>query len=681
MLGEWKGDKYYVEGMEYKFPDRPPLNSMRNYGLPKNKQVWKRREEYLDLDWEDGWERKPGNLKYLEEELLRIYDGEWVIIGGNPVYINGMFYFFLQWYMLPDSGEYPEYRDTSLYYYRFLEIVVNTRLCTGHTLMKGRRLGATSMVISYLLRKMLLVERKTFGITSKSAADADSEGAFGFLTSAFEALPVFLKPEIPDKETPKKVLYFKKKAVKGKSKGIDTGLNNRAFWRAPGMNTFDSGAFEDILLDETGKYDKQKTKVNIIDYLPIVTKCVKKGAKVTGKLHLPTTVNPPEDGGANYKQVWADANQFEADYLGQTKNGLYRIMIPAYYGFAGYIDQFGNSVAENPTPEQTKYLESTGECPDPKIGAKQYLENERKKLENDPDKLQAEIQMNPFNAEEVFESSNSKCAFNVFNLNERIKVLEEKMIQQGLNLKFGELGRRGWFHELPNKKVTFVDDPEGLWYVHALLPESEANKFKEDDFGRMFPQNLSYGAAGLDPIWPGITTVDEGSNACCIIRRRYTSMDEDNSGIPVAMYHGRPEDPDKFHEQIFNGLIYYGIQMLGEKTPSNWIDYAHRKKLTGYLIGKVKSNGIKEYGSPNNGPDRINEHLQEQQMSSLMDHDKVPFVGLLRERLLFDISKRTKYDRCMADGYACVALKEPFEVIKRSNTGRKFIRTGKLIKR
>lgn len=666
MLGEIKDGKYYVEGLEYKFPERPALKTMRNYGLPKIKQVWSRREEYLELDWEDGWERRPENLQYLEEELVRIYDGEWVIIGGEPTYINGMFYFFLQWYLLPDSGEYPDYRDTSLYYYRFLEIVVGTRLCTGHTLIKGRRLGATSMIISYLLRKMLLVERKTFGITSKSTADANSEGAFGFLTSAFEALPIFLKPDIPDKETPKQALYFKKKATKGKSKNNDTGLNNRAFWRAPGMNTFDSGAFEDILIDESGKFDRQKTKVNIVDYLPIVTKCIKKGAKVTGKLHLPTTVNPPEDGGANYKQVWEDADQSKADYLGQTKNGLYRIIIPAYCGFAGYIDQFGNSVIENPTPEQTKYLESTGECPDATIGAKQYLLNERKKLENDPEKLQAEIQMNPFNADEVFESANERCHFNVAHCNEQLKQLELQLLELGLPLKDGELGRRGWFNKGASGRVYFVDDPKGMWYVKRLLPESESNKFEIVD-GYQTPTNEAFGAAGLDPIDAGRTTVDAGSDGCMVIRSRYSSLDPDNTGIPVAMFLGRPENNNVFHNQIFNGLIYYGIKVLAETTPRNWLQFAQDNRLQKYLYGTQKSNGEWEYGVPPNNPNTMKEHIEVQQLSSLEDWDKIPFVGLIKNRLGFSIKNRTDWDICMADGYGLLALQIPFQQIKRAN--------------
>lgn len=668
MLGEWKDGKYYVEGLEYSFPKRPPVAELRNYGVPRSKQVWSRRLEYLDLDWSDGWEKRPSNLKYLKEELTRIYDGEWIWINNESVYINGMMYFFLQWYILHDSGEYPEYRDTSLYYYRFLEIVVNSRLCTGETLIKGRRLGATSMIISYLLRKMLIVERKSFGITSKTADDAGTEGAFGFLTTAFENLPIFLKPEIPDKETPKKVLYFRKKSQKGKTSGHDSGLNNRCMHRAPSPNVFDSGAYEDILLDESGKFSPKSTKVDISKLLPVVVKCVKKGAKVTGKLHLPTTVNPPEDGGANYKIVWDASDQSQADYLGQTKSGLYRIMIPAYYGFAGYIDQYGTSVYDTPTPEQKKYLNSTGECPDPSIGAKEYLENVRKSLENDPEALQQEIQMNPFNADEVFDTANERCHFNIHNLNQRRKELESILIDRGMSTKDGELGRRGWFVTDITNKVVFMDDPFGMWYVSQFLPMGEDNKTVTDSFGKVHAGNESYGAAGLDPIDAGRTTVDKGSDGCCVIRRRYTSSDPDNSGVPVALFLGRPDDNRTFHTQIFNGLKYYGVKMLAETTPRNWLDYAIDSKLQGYLYGTQKSNGVTEYGIPSQqSANTIKEHVEVQQISSLTDWDRIPFINLVRNRLGFSVLKRTEWDVCMADGYALMALQRPVKEIKRAN--------------
>lgn len=682
-LGEWKDGELYIEGLRYSMPPKPPKKKMLNYGLHKKKQKWTRIEEYEDYDWSEGWEDRleenPKQLNYLVEEIERLTKGVWILINGEEVYLNRFMYFFVQWYVLPDSGDYPQFRDTSLYYYRFTEISDTTRLCTGHTLIKGRRLGATSMIIARMLLKMITSKRKNFGITSKSGEDAGEEGAFGFLKSGFESLPVFLKPDIEGGEVKNKVLSLRNKP-KGRKVKEGDGLLVKAFWRAPGMNTFDSGAYEEILIDETGKFDDQKTKVDIRDYLPVVTKCVKKGARVTGKLSLPTTVNPPDKGGANYRVIWNDSDQGKADYLGQTITGLYRIIIPAYNGFAGYIGEFGESIWDTPTPEQTAYLKTLDDCPDPHIGSKEYLENERKKLENRPEDLQKEIQMNPFDAEEVFESSNDRCLFNLQNLTNREKELLDKLEDLGRDIIKDELGRRGKFEMTPSGKVQFVDDKDGLWYIHYLLPEHESNKYRFDGMGRKVPLNESFGAAGLDPVHTGEATVDKGSDASCIIRRRYNSQDEENSDIPVAMFLGRLEDVDEMYKQIYNGLIYYGVKMLAERSPTYFSTYAERFGLQNYLYKTTRSDGTVVYGIPNQQSEATKEeHARVQVMKSLDDHHKIPFIRLVRDRKFFDVKKRGLYDACMADGYSLMALEYGVKQEKRKPKGIKFLRRGRVL--
>lgn len=682
MLGEWREDKYYVEGLEYKFPTKPSNKDILNYGLPKNNQIWRRITDYENFDWNDGWEDRlndnPDQIQYLIDEFTRLRNGVWIFINGEATYVNNFMYFFVQWYLLPDTGEYPEYRDTSLYYNRFLEIVEKSFVATGHTLVKARRLGATSMIISKMLLKMLLSERKNFGITSKSGEDAGMEGAYGFLIAAFESLPVFLKPEVEGGDTTKKVLSFKNKP-KGNKTNNTTGLLVKAFWRAPGMNTFDSGAYEEILIDESGKYDSKKTKVDIREYLPVVTKCVKKGAKVTGKLHLPTTVNPPEDGGSNYKQIWRDSDQLKSDYLGKTISGLYRIFISASYGYSGYIGRFGESISENPTTEQTEYLLSLeeGVCPDPYIGAKQYILNEREKLKNRPVDLQKEINMNPFSADEVFESANESCIFDLDNLTIRQKELEDILEERGLDVETGELGRRGWFYKSFSGRVQFVDDPHGLWYVLKLLDDSESNKF-EIVGNKQKPTNEEFGAAGLDPIAAGEATVEKGSDACCMIRSRYSSLDPENTGFPVAMFLGRMQDIEKLNEQVFNALIYYGIKVLAERAPASWLTYAINHQLENYCYGTKRSDGSEVKGIQQQNQALIDEHAEVQVLSSLTDWNKIGFVRLNRDRINFKVKKRGEYDSALADGYALMALRIPIKEVKKNPKGKKFLREGKI---
>lgn len=693
MLGKTINGIYYVEGLEYKFPEKPNNKDIINYGLPRKLQKWKRITDYEKFDWSEGWENRMQNpeteedyqqIQYLSDEIDRISEGIWIYINGEATYFNADTYFFLNWYLLPDDGIYPEYRDSCLYYYRFLEIVDNTKLCTGHTLIKGRRLGATSMVISKILRKMLTTKRKNFGITSKTSEDAGPDGgAFSFLVSAFESLPIFLKPDIEGNTNPKKVLSFRKQAKRISSKNKhssddDAGLMTKSYWRAPGMNTFDSGAYEIILIDESGKFDSKKTKVNINEYLPVVTKCVKKGAKVSGKLYLPTTVNPPSEGGANYKVIWTDSNQEKCSYLRETISGLYRILIPAYYGFLGYVGEFGESIWDTPTEEQRKYLSTLDICPNPNIGAKQYLEEYRKRLEGREEDLQKEIQMNPFNAEEVFESANNRCIFDLNRLNKREKELEDKLEELGRNPLTDELGRRGWFIKQPSGKVRFDDDPKGLWYIHKLLSDSEANKF-EIKFGVQVPTNEQLGAGGLDPIRAGDATVDKGSDGCLIIRERYNSLDPANSGIPIAMFLGRMSDSRKFHEQLFNGLIFYGVKMLAERSPLNWLDYAEDNGLTGYLYGTKRSDGTEVKGIPNQQSENTKQdHAECQKFAAEHDIEYMPFITIIRQRKYFSINNRTEWDTCMADGYASMGLKVPFKKPVQKVPEKPMIRQGKI---
>lgn len=682
---EYRGGKLYVAGLEYKFPKRPLKKEIRNHDLPKRQQKWSRRLDAEEFDWTEGWEDRikdnPKQFQFIVDELDRIVNGEWIYINGVAEYLNGDSYFFLQHFILHDTGEYPDFRDTILIYYRFCEIVDNTRLCTGDTLLKGRRLGATSMVMSRKLRKSLISRNKSFGITSKTGDDA--RDAFDILVNAFQNLPVYLKPQIEGNDAPKKILSMKKQAsrvTKGQSTtGNREGLNNKIFWRSTSMNTFDSGAFEGILVDEAGKFSSE---VPIDKYLQVVTKCVKKGARVTGKISMPTTVNPPHLGGANYRSVYDGSNQLTADYLGQTKTGLYRIMIPAFYGFAGYMDEFGNSVIENPTPEQTKYLESTGECPDPTIGAKQYLELVRKNLEGDEEALMEEIRMNPFNSEEVFETANDRCIFpNKKELIEREKELETELILNGLNPSKDELGRRGWFHPMPNGSMRFVDDDNGLWYVDYLLPEAQANKFEIGRDGKKKPTNEEFGAAGGDPIASGDAPIDGGSDACLMIRSRYSSLDPDNTGKPVAMFLGRMTDPNKLNEQWFNGLIYYGVKVLAERMPTTWLDYAVREGLEHYVYGTKRSNGTEVKGIHGQQGEAVKqEHAETQVLQALHDTSKVPFIRLIRDRKNFNVRKRTDFDACMADGYAGMALKIPFK--KKENKKKRkivFLRRGTIV--
>lgn len=682
-LGEWKDGKLFIEGLEYEFPKQPPKKEVLNYGLPKKDQVWTRITDYEKFDWSEGWEDRiednEEQLQYLVDEISRILNGVWVLINGEAVYLNNYTYFFLQWFMLED-GEYPQFRDTALYYYRFVELCDKAKLCTGHTLLKARRLGATSMALSALQFLLLTTKNSNFGIVSNKGNNASK--AFQRVVKSMGNLPVFLRPIQEGNTAPKKVLSLKEQAqriTKDNKKGsAQGGLNNELSWENTDLNSYDSYALRGLLVDESGKFGKETP---IDKYLPIVAKTLKKGAKVVGKIFMPTTCNPPTEGGAEYREIWEGSDQSKADYLGQTKTGLYRIFIPAYFGFDGYMTKYGESIWKTPTEEQKKLLMEVEGCPDYNIGAKEYLENIRKSLENNPEELQEEIRMNPFSPEEVFESANERCIFNLTNLNKREQELTDKLVDLGLSTKTGELGRRGWFRKRGNR-VVWEDDPvAGLWYVHYFLPSDQTNQYRILGNGHKEPTNESFGAGGLDGYFSGQATVDKGSDGCLIIRSRKTDKLEDKySGVPVAMLLGRLESIDDFYEQVFNGLIYYGVKMLAERAQLYFEEYAEKNKLLGYLYSTTRSNGTKVYGIPaQQNKATIEEHARVQVMSSLDDHYKIPFINLIRDRKVFNVRSRTETDVAMADGYALMALEFPIKEIKKENVKVQFLRKGRVL--
>jgi len=249
-------DLNIIEGIPYVPPKRPPLKEIRNYKLPRIKQVWSRHEEYLDYDWSDGWELNATDeqIEYLNQELDRLYNGEWIMWDGEPLYINNLCYFFMQWMYL-ENEYYPEFRDSCLYYFRFVELVEKEKLCWGHILIKGRRLGASSMEASIELLQALIYRNSRQGIISKTGDDA--RDIFEFIVIAFQALPAFLKPSIEGSDAPKKVLSVKKQAgriTKDKKQASNReGLNNTIGWKSTALNSWDSGKILRILIDEAGK--------------------------------------------------------------------------------------------------------------------------------------------------------------------------------------------------------------------------------------------------------------------------------------------------------------------------------------------------------------------------------------------------------------------------------------------
>ena len=673
--------KIMLQGLEYVTPDVP--KQIRGRDLMKRDQVWSRDTTYLQWDWNTDpaqgfvWHEKPskGQIEWYEAEVEKLHTGAWVMIYGEPVYFNKYAYFFHQWFMLQE-GIYPIFKDTSLEYFRFYQICEDDDFTLGDCGIKGRRVGLSSMKASINLLIGLLEENTLQGIVSKTGTDAKE--MYLMVKNGLENLPEFLMPDLAKvAETelhiakPRSRISTNNKTVSG-----DKGKNNRINWLSTAENAYDGRRARNITIDEAAKWEEANVEI----CLAKISETLVIGASVIGHVSVFSSVNRGDKGGNNFKNIWIGSNHLgKLDTVGQTETRLKRFFLEGYRGYFGYIDKYGNSVIENPTPEQTTYLTklvdpTTGKkaCPNPNIGAKQYIQERRSLLSNNPEKLSEWIRMYPFEWQEVFKDSNNMCHFNLNELNEQILSIELEL--EGKNKS--ENGRVGVFKKHDSGEVYFVDNPKGMWYI---LEFPDNNNRSVYNGSIKCPNNTSYGASGLDTFANAKQTVEKGSDACCIIHKRYNSLSPDDSNMPIAMFLGRPKTKEEFHSQIFYGLEYYGIKMLAERSPTDWEDYAITKRYAspldstkkyGYLISTKRSNNSEVYGIAPQDKEAREQHLTEMVEYALNNMHKIKFLRLLKDMVNFNINARTDYDACMAWGYSLMGLKEHQLAVKKVDTSK-----------
>lgn len=668
------------EGLFYTPPPQPKIKDIRGSHLKTKDQIWYRDETYKNFDWNDEpkngdvWYLNPaeGQLEWLQQEIDRILNGEWIMIEGRPTYLNNFAYFYHAWFKNKE-GVYPEYRDSSLEFMRFVELVFKDPKCRGGNAMKGRRKGVSSMCMSIMLQFGLIKTNTEQGITSKSAIDAEKIFKL-MLVNAYSRLPNFLKPRISGNDTPVKTMHITKQAGRiTKDSGIGAekqGLNNKIEWRAPSANVFDGDGLWFLLLDEIAKW----LEVKCDEYLEIAMNIIVAGKQI-GRIMCITTVNKGDQGGDNYKIIWDNSSQLKRDQLGQTGNKLYRLFMPGYMGGrdGGWIDKYGNSVWDTPTPEQTEWLKNDPNTLDPYMGCKAYCELQRKLKANDPEKLQEEIRMFPFNPEEVFRTANNSCHFNVEDINNQRERVQYR-------LEDGSPYRVGLFSKDPNSgrvsfKDTKIEDSKGFyWYALDLLHPDDTNKWHWKN-GQKTPSNTDYGAAGVDTFANSEKTAEKGSDASMLIFKRYNILDPENSGMPVCLGIGRPKNKLFFNQQIFWAAEYYGIKMLIERSPTDWYDYAEKEKVLGYCLKTtLKINSKSVYGCAPQDHEAREQHLTEMVEYSQHGMDKIWFLRILDDMLFFNVKDRTLYDACMAFGYALMACKERYRDIAPKENDNQIIR-------
>ena len=683
-----------VYGTKIKLPPRPKDEEAVNFGRPRKEQKWERGE--LPDFFNDVSYTKDGKLtltaeqdKYAEQELDRCRNGLWIWIGERMRYVTGRYYFYLKYYVLED-GNAPEFREADRLYFLFWQHWFNILWCLGLVRIKKRRQGASSQSCSNILYEAIFFKNSNCGLLSKTRDD--SKATFTeMVTNAYQLLPCFFKQRLQGKED----------AVTELVLIHDKGSYSKINYKAPVLNAYDRGRMSYVLLDEGGKYP-QETPVSRL--LAIISKTLVKGVKRVGWLDAPSTVNElTKGGGAEYKKVFEAANQFKRPV---TINRLVRFFQPAYEAYEGFIDEYGDSVVDEPTEEQYNYLverwvqkNEDGDLiselseEDIKLGAKVYVMTKRRDGLSGVD-LEEETRMNPCTEEEAFMFAGQGCEFNSTNINNQIKELEENPVyirQARLVSKKEKLPKKFPTEKDKDREVIgFMDDSKGGWFI--LEPPNKPNEYTEFG-GFLEPKNTILYQLGIDTTQNRIAIA--GSNPAITVFKKSCLIDGEETGMyPVAMWISPTRLDIDFDEEVRKACLWYGAKANYEidRRVDFW-RYFCQKKCQAFLTwtptilrNPLKPNKPLEYGSRSGDSFQLAQMLQVSKI--YLDGDssevynghvhRIKFIELLKQALVYDHLDRGKSDLFVSLQMCLVAVFGDMQKIPKSESRINILPTYKI---
>ena len=680
-----EGEVIELHGLLVVLPKKPPRSQILFHDLPKSMQLWKRipmPEELQRIRSMDEWLEKPAEFRkkfhsYIEQEFQRRRDGVWFYNNGEPTYITGRHYMFLQWSKI-DIG-YPSYLAFQKEIFLHMAACEADPRCFGQLYTKCRRSGYTNICSAVLVDEASQVKEKLLGIQSKTGKDSQENIFMKKVVAIFRSYPFFFKPIQDGTTNPRMELAFREpsKRITKKNKTSNRGdaLNTVVNWKNTTNNAYDGEKLHMLYLDEAGKWEKP---ADIREAWRIERTCLIVGKRVVGKALVGSTVNPMDKGGKEYRDLWADSDPNERNNNGRTRSGLYRIFIPAYDALEGFFDKHGNPVVDDPEKE---LIGVDGDFVDQ--GSKKYLKNERHSFKDDPSELNEIIRQFPFTEDEAFRDSIEGSLFNIGKIYQQIEhndSLYPNPIVQG-----------NFVWRTKDEEVVFSPDPNGRFRVAWLPPDHLRNK-KADERGKRVAPNGHIGVGGVDSYDLDATVDGRGSKGALHLYNKF-NMDAPPNTF-VVEYASRPDLASIFYEDVLMCAFFYGYPILIENNKYGIARYFESRGYDGYLMDRPShlknnssSSNVKTKGIPSNSQDVIQAHAHAIE-AYIHDHvgvnledgsmGKMLFNRTLEDWIGYKIDKRTKFDLTISSGLALLAAqKEKKEKKKADFSDKKFFRTHK----
>ena len=639
----------------------------------KSEQYWHREDLPRELSKIQSifhWNEMPSQFKdrlvdYIENEFDYRERGFWFMNNGEPTYITGSHYMYLQWASI-DVG-YPDFREANRIYWIYWEACRADNRSFGMIYLKIRRSGFSFMASSECINVGTLARDSRVGILSKTGADAKKMFT-DKVVPINSRLPFFFKPIMDGMDKPKTELSFRIPASKITKKNMynseeDTieGLDTSIDWKNTEDNSYDGEKLLFLAHDESGKWLRPN---NIKENWRVTKTCLRLGSKIIGKCMMGSTSNALSKGGSNFKDIYEDSSVLHRNANGQTKSGLYSLFIPMEWNMEGFIDLYGMPVfnaPKEPILGVDKILI--------KNGAIDYWEAEVDSLKSDADALNEFYRQFPRTESHAFRDESKQSIFNLTKIYQQIDYNDSTIREHHTT--------RGSFHwrdGVQDSKVVWTPDSRGRFSVSWIPSKSIQNNVYNRN-GTAHPGNEHIGSFGCDSYDISAVVGGRGSNGSLHGMTKF-HMDEAPVNEFFLEYIARPQTAEIFFEEVLMACIFYGMPILIENNKPRLLYHFKNRGYRGFclnrpdkLYNKLSKTERELGGIPNSSEDVKQSHASAIESyiekfigidlaGNYRDSDEIgtmPFTRTLEDWAKFDINDRTKFDASISSGLAIMA--------------------------
>lgn len=576
----------------------------------------------------------PRMKTYKNREGYRRMNGYWFMNNGEPTYMTGKMYCFLQ-HTRTDKGKKYRFRERDRKWFLFVDYCQWHPLCLGMIGPKPRRVGDTAKSLTCLIEEVTRRQGRHVGMQSKDQQSAESNWDKK-LKKIWKRWPPFWKPT--NAGWTKQNLTFEH--GRGAEYEFKKELGSVADYGTSKPLHYDGSELNFYYMDEGGKLAMKGDKANIVAIWDKVRECLVQGKEIRGMAIIASTVEEMDRGGGWAFQKLDLASEIDEKDEGPTPSGLFSVFFPTEEAYEGFIDKYGFPVIHPPSEAKLKELEQQiakieEQDPTVSVDTSQLHLGARKAIEymhsnqNGKSSIARMKRKYPQDKRDCYSYNEMESPFDQIEIVEhRIGELQNRIIK-GLDLPWIQ-GRFEWIDKTnPIKGVEFIPDSRGRFYVDRYrgLPNVDDPSWQPNmvspsriaDPECLFrPQNKAFGG-GIDPydkrkkdlvskgFSDGAITIFEKENPNAInyldpLRGRdhsRTIEDEDIPGLErynwvsgniICWYSHRPE-PSIFREDCIKCLWFYGCEAVVETQKMGLFDTMCNRGMRLFITPNLPQGG------------------------------------------------------------------------------------------